>query len=320
MYNASNASAIFTVSKKDSEVTVEPADIKVGANETIKFTVTEGATGNVTITIADADGKVVKTLEGVAIAEGAEGVKVADLAAGTYNVTVSYGGDSMYDASEASKTFTVSKSDVKVEVLTDVTGKQGDVVQVTIKVTDSETGEPVNGGTVEYTIDFTNKLGLAASITLSATVGEDGTATVDVELSGEPGTYAAKATYSGNEKYNAWLADNPHADKAECKKMRGKCQTWARNDLGLKKYRVDFTDKEWEAVQNNAISPTMFRELLANADMDKVTQRAMPKVQKGLSANSKSRIKAMARSGYTQEEIADSLGLSTSTINDVLNS
>lgn len=132
--------------------------------------------------------------------------------------------------------------------------------------------------------------------------------------------YEKQVQILGNEKYNAWLADNPHADKQEQKKQRGKCQTWARNDLGLKKYRIDFTDREWEAVQNNAISPTMFRELLANADMDKVTQRAMPKVQKGLSANSKSRIKAMARSGYTQDEIADSLGLSTSTINDVLNS
>lgn len=132
--------------------------------------------------------------------------------------------------------------------------------------------------------------------------------------------YEKQVQILGNEKYNVWLADNPHADKQEQKKQRGKCLVWARNDLGLKKYRVDFTDKEWEAVQNNAISPTMFRELLANADMDKVTQRAMPKAQKGLSANSKSRIKAMARSGYTQNEIADSLGLSTSTINDVLNS
>lgn len=132
--------------------------------------------------------------------------------------------------------------------------------------------------------------------------------------------YEKQVQILGNEKYNVWLADNPHADKQEQKKQKGKCLTWARNDLGLKKYRVDFTDSEWEAVQNNAISPTMFKELLANADMDKVKQRAMPKTQKGLSANSKSRIKAMARSGYTQAEIAESLGLSASTINDILNS
>lgn len=132
--------------------------------------------------------------------------------------------------------------------------------------------------------------------------------------------YEKQVQILGNEKYNVWLADNPHADKQEQKKQKGKCLTWARNDLGLKKYRVDFTDSEWEAVQNNAISPTMFKELLANADMDKVKQRAMPKTQKGLSANSKSRIKSMARSGYTQSEIAESLGLSASTINDVLNS
>ena len=130
--------------------------------------------------------------------------------------------------------------------------------------------------------------------------------------------YEKQVQILGNEKFNAWLGDNPHADKTEQKKQKGKCMTMARNDLGLKKYRVSFTDKEWEAVQNNAISPTMFRELLANADMDKVTKMAMPKQTKALSANSKSRIKSMARSGYTQQEIAESLGVSASTISDII--
>jgi hypothetical protein len=119
--------------------------------------------------------------------------------------------------------------------------------------------------------------------------------------------YEKQVQIVGNEKYKLWLQDNPHADKTEQKKQKGKCMAWARNDLGLKKYRVEFTDKEWEAVQNNAISPTMFRELLANADMDKVTKLAMPKETKTISTNSKSRIKSMARSGYTQKEIAENL-------------
>lgn len=131
--------------------------------------------------------------------------------------------------------------------------------------------------------------------------------------------YEKQALVIGNEKYKTWRDDNPHADKQEQKKMQGKCMVWARNDLGYKKYRVDFTDKEWEAVQNNAVSPTLFRDLLANADSDKIKQRAMPRQSTTLSATSKSRIKAYARSGYTQEEIAKALGISTSSVNDVLN-
>ena len=93
---------------------------------------------------------------------------------------------------------------------------------------------------------------------------------------------------------------------------------WARNVLGYKRYRVEFTDKEWEAVQNNAVSPTLFKELLANADMDKVKKRALPKETATLSSTSKARIKAMATSGFTQEEIAEVLGISSTSVNKAL--
>lgn len=130
--------------------------------------------------------------------------------------------------------------------------------------------------------------------------------------------YEKQALIIANESFKTWCSDNPHADKAEQKKQKGKCVVWARNTLGYKRYRVDFTDKEWEAVQNNAVSPTLFKELLANADMDKVKKRALPKQTTTLSATSKSRIKAMATSGYTQDEIAKVLGISTSSVNSVL--
>lgn len=132
--------------------------------------------------------------------------------------------------------------------------------------------------------------------------------------------YEKQAQIIGNEKFNTWYHDNPHADAEEQQKYKGKCLVWARNDLGYDRYRVDFTDREWEAVQKNAVSPTMFKELLNNADMDKVRDRAMPKQKATVSATTKSRIKAYANSGFTQAEIADALGLSESTINKVLSS
>ena len=130
--------------------------------------------------------------------------------------------------------------------------------------------------------------------------------------------YEKQALILANDNFKVWCQDHPHADKAEQKKQKGKCMVWARNTLGYKRYRVEFTDKEWEAVQNNAVSPTLFKELLANADMDKVKKRALPKEPTTLSSTSKARIKAMATSGFTQEEIAEVLGISSTSVNKAL--
>ena len=206
-YNASSDTKTFTVSKLASVVEVTPQNIKVGDNETISFTVTgDGSvapSGNVTITVTGPDTD--ETYQGVDIATGS--IKLTGLPAGTYTVKVEYGGDGNYNASSDTKTFKVDKRDVKVEVLTDVIGYDGDEITVIIKVTDSETGKAVTGGTVEYTIDYTTKLGSTASITLGADV-TDGTAEQKVKLSGKPGTYAAMATYSGNGMYNDGLTDD----------------------------------------------------------------------------------------------------------------
>ena len=204
-YNPSEASETFTVSKKASTVTVNPKDIKVGDDETVTFTVTEDVTGTtVSVVIKDSNGNTVYENASVAIADGEFTVPADVLPAGTYNVTVSYEGDGVYNASEASKTFEVSKRDVIVEIVTDpVTGEQGTTATVTIKVTDKETGEAVTTGTVVYTINWEDKLGETHSITLGATLDENGQATQDVELSGEPGTYSATASYTDDSgKYN----------------------------------------------------------------------------------------------------------------------
>lgn len=132
--------------------------------------------------------------------------------------------------------------------------------------------------------------------------------------------YERQAQIIGTEKFNTWLSDNPHADADEQQKYKGKCIVWARNDLGYDRYRVTFSDREWEAVQKNAVSATMFKELLNNADMDAVRDKAMPKQKTTVSTTTKSRIKAYAKSGFTQAEIADAMGLSESTINKVLSS
>ncbi len=50
-FNPSSAVANFTVGAIDSAVTVNLTNITYGDNETIKFNVTDGATGTVNITV-----------------------------------------------------------------------------------------------------------------------------------------------------------------------------------------------------------------------------------------------------------------------------
>ena len=130
--------------------------------------------------------------------------------------------------------------------------------------------------------------------------------------------YEKQAQMLADTKFNALLAENPGMSADERKKYHGRCIVRARDELGFKKYEVKFTPREWEAVQHNAVSSSMFEELLRKADMDVVKELAMPRNREILSDSKVSRIKSYANSGYTQKEIADALGLTESQVNNAL--
>lgn len=130
--------------------------------------------------------------------------------------------------------------------------------------------------------------------------------------------YEKQAQMRADTKFNALLEENPDMSQDEQKKMRGRCIVRARDELGFKKYEVKFTPREWEAVQNNAVSASMFTELLNKADMKTVRELAMPRKTETMSSSKIARIKAYANSGYTQQEIADALGISPTSVNKVL--
>lgn len=104
----------------------------------------------------------------------------------------------------------------------------------------------------------------------------------------------------------------------EWAKERAKELSRARRDLGVQRFDIRFTPKEWEAIQNNAVSSTVLKELFARADKDMLKNLAMPKQQPALTAAKVSRIKAYVNAGRTQSEIAEALGISVSTVRDAL--
>lgn len=112
--------------------------------------------------------------------------------------------------------------------------------------------------------------------------------------------------------------DKPGLSSSDLKQEQQKALARARRDIGAKRYQIEISDKEWEAIQNNAVSPTLLKDILANTDLDKLRQRAMPKNRKELSASKIARIKAYANSGRSQAEIAEALGISPSTVRRIL--
>lgn len=87
--------------------------------------------------------------------------------------------------------------------------------------------------------------------------------------------------------------------------------------IARKERNIIINDKEWEAIQSGAISETTLKRILNNCDTDSLRQRAMPKESKTLTTAKVNRIKAMSAS-YTIAQIADKLGISTSTVSKYL--
>ena len=107
----------------------------------------------------------------------------------------------------------------------------------------------------------------------------------------------------------------------DIKKAGQQALTKYREEVGSvsrKDRNIVISDKEWDAIQAGAVSETILKRILNNADPDTLRQRAMPKSNVASISQAKSnRIKAMS-SSYTIQQIADKLGVSVSTVSKYL--
>lgn len=117
-----------------------------------------------------------------------------------------------------------------------------------------------------------------------------------------------------NAVVQAKKKDNPDMTNKELKKAGQQALDAARRQVGAKKEQVVITDSEWEAIQAGAISTNKLKKILDNADMDKVKQLATPKSSNKVNTQTINRIKTLKANGYTNAEIANKLGISTSTV------
>ena len=223
--------------------------------------------------------------------------------------------------------------------------KNGKVVPATTKVkllNDIDDARTLSSGTPQENAyaDYANKMkGLADSArkeykaTGNLKYSESAKTTYDEEVRSLNAklNIAAKnaprermAQVIANSTVKAKMKDNPElaSDKKEVKKQSQVAIINARIAVGAngKESRISITDKEWEAIQAGAITDNKLTQVLRYADQDAVKQRATPKASSELSTVKINKIKSMAASGYTNAEIAEALGKSTSTISKYINS
>ena len=117
-----------------------------------------------------------------------------------------------------------------------------------------------------------------------------------------------------NSQIRAIRKDHPEYDSDDIRKARGRAINNARAQTGANKTQVKIEEREWEAIQAGAISAHKLDKILQNADLDVVREHAMPKRQNGMTKAKEARAKAMLNSGYTIAEVADALGVSSTTI------
>jgi DNA-binding CsgD family transcriptional regulator len=115
---------------------------------------------------------------------------------------------------------------------------------------------------------------------------------------------------------------DPNMKPSDIKKIGQQALTRSRGEVGAVKRRdrnIDISDREWEAIQAGAISETQLKKILKNTDTAKLRERATPRSKTTISPAKASKIKAMSAS-YTIAEIADVLGISKSTVSEILKS
>lgn len=127
-----------------------------------------------------------------------------------------------------------------------------------------------------------------------------------------------KAQLLANAEVKAVRDANPNLDNDDLKKLKSRALIKARAKTGAGKQQIQITPSEWEAIQAGAISSNKLKQIINNSDLDTLKQLAMPRDFKGMSPGKVSKAKALEANGYTLAEIADSLGVSTSTIQKAL--
>ena len=122
--------------------------------------------------------------------------------------------------------------------------------------------------------------------------------------------------------------NNPelYYDKDKFKKMKSRYLAEGRALYSARRETKPLTDRQWEAINAGAVSPTLFSEVISGIDSKSLKEMAMPKKQAiSLTPNERKQIQSLANrtrangtKAYTTAEIAQKFGVSASTVSSIL--
>lgn len=127
-----------------------------------------------------------------------------------------------------------------------------------------------------------------------------------------------EAQRMANTVVEAKKQDNPEMSKKDVRKAASQALADARYAIGAKRTPVEISEREWEAIQAGAVSSTTLSEILRFAKPEVVSSYAMPRQKETLTPAKESKIKAMSLSNYTVADIAKAVGLSETTVYNVM--
>lgn len=131
-----------------------------------------------------------------------------------------------------------------------------------------------------------------------------------------------KAQIMANTIINQRIKANPDMTYEEKKDLRKKVSTLTiaseRANAKSVKNKYSLTDKEWEALNAGALSSSKASSVIKYMDKDALKKYAIPKNPTTVSSSKIARIKSLSKNEYTLAEIADSVGLSVTTVSNIL--
>ena len=109
---------------------------------------------------------------------------------------------------------------------------------------------------------------------------------------------------------------NPDLDNEHKQRIKTQELQKARAEVGAHREAIEITDREWEAIQANAISTSKLERILEATDQDAFKKRATPRESSStITSAMLANITAMYNSGmYSQADIAQRFGISTSIV------
>jgi DNA-binding NarL/FixJ family response regulator len=110
---------------------------------------------------------------------------------------------------------------------------------------------------------------------------------------------------------------NPQLTADQRKKIDGQQLVNARERVGSGKERIKISEREWEAIQAGAIRSQKLGEILSNTKLEEVQKLATPRSHQAISPSKVAQVKRMLAGGYSIDDVADHLGISTSSVSRI---